>query len=253
MRDVKRLLKALIKPFASAGSIDVRSCRWRLDALGAAHAELSGVASLHDSPGQPSARLLDLVPPLFAHARAATLPRLEERNAPALVQQWPGEHYKLIVALMEEVKPKLVVEIGTYTGLSALAFLRSPGRLVTFDVVPWKRFPGTYLREQDFAAGRFEQIVADLGDPSAADRYAALLREADLVFVDAAKDGVLERRILANFERVKLRPGTLVLFDDIRVWNMLDIWRGIAHPKIDLTSLGHYSGTGLVDWASTSR
>lgn len=38
------------------------------------------------------------------------------------------------------------------------------------------------------------------------------------------------------------------LFDDIRVWNMLAIWRGIRRPKLDLTSFGHWSGTGLVDY-----
>ncbi len=38
------------------------------------------------------------------------------------------------------------------------------------------------------------------------------------------------------------------MFDDIRVWNMLEIWRGIRRPKLDLTSFGHWSGTGLVDY-----
>jgi len=39
-----------------------------------------------------------------------------------------------------------------------------------------------------------------------------------------------------------------VLFDDIRLWNMLDIWRSIDFPKLDLTSFGHWSGTGVVQW-----
>jgi hypothetical protein len=30
--------------------------------------------------------------------------------------------------------------------------------------------------------------------------------------------------------------------------NMIGIWRGIRHPKLDLTSFGHWSGTGLVEW-----
>jgi hypothetical protein len=29
---------------------------------------------------------------------------------------------------------------------------------------------------------------------------------------------------------------------------MLGVWRGIARPKLDLTSFGHGSGTGLVRW-----
>lgn len=44
-------------------------------------------------------------------------------------------------------------------------------------------------------------------------------------------------------------PGQPILvFDDIRAWNMLAIWREIRMPKLDLTSFGHWSGTGLVDW-----
>jgi hypothetical protein len=39
------------------------------------------------------------------------------------------------------------------------------------------------------------------------------------------------------------------MFDDIRFWNMLRIWRNVAAPKLDITSFGHWSGTGLVDWA----
>ena len=35
--------------------------------------------------------------------------------------------------------------------------------------------------------------------------------------------------------------------DDIKFYNMLNLWDEIESPKIDLTSLSHWSGTGLVD------
>ena len=38
----------------------------------------------------------------------------------------------------------------------------------------------------------------------------------------------------------------LILLDDIRLWKMLKIWREISMPKLDLTSFGHWSGTGIV-------
>jgi hypothetical protein len=38
------------------------------------------------------------------------------------------------------------------------------------------------------------------------------------------------------------------MFDGIRVLNMIGIWRRLARPKMDLTSFGHWSGTGLADW-----
>ena len=92
------------------------------------------------------------------------------------------------------------------------------------------------------------QHLDDLSDPRIAARYADLLRQADLLFVDADKDGVAEQRFIDNFRMVGLREGTIVVFDDIRVWNMLRIWRRISAPKLDVTSCGHWSGTGLVEW-----
>jgi predicted O-methyltransferase YrrM len=246
---VKALLKPIVQPLLRVGSLDLLSCRWRLKQLNAAYAELSAVATVHDAPGSPSQRLLDLLPRLAERAGRAGLSLLASRGAPAQVDCWPGEHYRLLAALVQEIQPHRVVEIGTQTGLSALAMLPllpDGGQLVTFDVVPWNRLTPVYLRSDDFRAGRFEQVLADLGDPATARQHADLLRAADFIFVDGPKDGVFERRLLANFEVNGLREGALLLFDDVRVWNMIDIWRSIAHPKIDLTSLGHYSGSALV-------
>ena len=81
-------------------------------------------------------------------------------------------------------------------------------------------------------------------------KYAAVLREADMIFVDAAKDGYLEQRLLDHFAEIGLKDRALIVLDDIRFWQMLTIWRGITHPKLDLTSVGHWSGTGIVEWRS---
>ena len=43
--------------------------------------------------------------------------------------------------------------------------------------------------------------------------------------------------------------GPIVMLDDIRLWRMLSFWQDIPRPKLDLTSFGHWSGTGLVDYA----
>ena len=107
---------------------------------------------------------------------------------------------------------------------------------------------GTFLCDSDFAAGRLAQVVCDFGSRQAVENRADLFLSAQVIFIDGPKDGVFERRLLSTFESVGVRGNTLLVFDDIRLWNMLGIWREIRHPKIDLTSLGHYTGTGLVDW-----
>jgi hypothetical protein len=34
--------------------------------------------------------------------------------------------------------------------------------------------------------------------------------------------------------------------------NMIELWRNVQKPKLDLTSFGHWSGTGLIDWNASN-
>jgi predicted O-methyltransferase YrrM len=226
---------------------------FRLRAIGGPHAETSGIfpPPKHE---RSSTRLWEIVTDVVPMARDSSLPLLDSRHAPEYVHLWPGEHYRLLAALVRLLRPSLIVEIGTYRGHSALAMLPELGpdaRIVTMDLVPWTEIPGCLLRAEDFQDGRLVQVIADVGDRQEAERQADLIGSADLLFVDAAKDGTLERRIVANLEAIGLKDGVVVVFDDIRVWNMLGIWREISRPKLDVTSLGHYSGTGLIDWSGS--
>jgi predicted O-methyltransferase YrrM len=217
------------------------------------HREHSMIFSADDDTG-PSERLLDVALEAAAQARGISLAELSARlgDGPAWPEIWPGEHYRLLAGLVRTLKPRTVVEIGTATGLSALAMygeLPPEGRIVTFDLILWADYPGSVLRDDDFADGRLTQELHDLStqQPGA---HAQLLETADLIFIDAAKDGRQERRFLRLLETTPLRADPIVVFDDIRVWNMLEIWREVRRPKLDITSFGHWSGTGLVDFAA---
>ena len=238
-------------PMLRASQLDLRLARLHLRELGVPHAELSAILPPHDSPGAPNERLIDLIPALVARTRRISLSSLSERNPPHLLHLWPGEHYRLLAALVQELDARNVVEIGTFTGLSSLAMLShlSPGaQLTTFDIVPWDKIRGTFLRTADFAAGNLKQVICDLKDPANCRLHVSLLQRADLLFIDGPKDGSFEEMLLSNLAAIGLRPHTLLVFDDIRVWNMLGTWMRIRHPKLDITTIGHYSGTGLVDW-----
>ena len=154
-------------------------------------------------------------------------------------------------ALVAVLRPRTVVEIGTAEGMSALSMLTAlpdNGRVITIDLVPWEKYPNTILKAADFSGGRLEQRLTDLADPVAFRQQAAVLAEADLLFVDAPKDGYFEPRFIANMSGLARSSPLLVVFDDIRVTNMLAVWRELNRPKMDLTSFGHWSGTGLVEW-----
>jgi predicted O-methyltransferase YrrM len=220
--------------------------RWPITAR---HVEPSLIAS---PSGAPSERLLDAALQAVAAARAVDLGWLAERDPSAFANVWPGEHYKLLAALVALLRPSTVVEIGTATGASALAMKSALGedaKLVTFDVVPWQAVESTVLEHADFADGRLEQRTEDLSTPVGWRANAELLRSAEFIFLDALHDGTQERNFLRGFEEVGLAAGPILMLDDIRLWRMLSFWQDISRPKLDLTSFGHWSGTGLVDYS----
>jgi predicted O-methyltransferase YrrM len=223
------------------------------------HAEYSMVLSADDERARPSERLLDVALAAVQAARGVDVSTLADRVPTGIryAEVWPGEHYKLLAGLVKALAARSVVEIGTATGLSALTLLLelpSAARLTTFDVVPWASYvDGTVLRPGDFKDGRLVQVIDDLQDPSVVERHRATLESADFIFIDAAKDGVMEQRFIDNLGKLTFKSQPIVMFDDIRVWNMLAIWRRLGLPKLDLTSFGHWSGTGLVDWTSAPR
>ena len=219
----------------------------------ARHVVRSAVASLDDEPAKPSERLLDIALSAAAHARSVSMASVVSRmtHPPYYPDVWPGEHYKLLAGLILAVRPRMVIEVGTSTGLSALAMLTAlpqNSHLVTFDLIPWKNFEDTCLRDEDFTNSRITQIIGDVCDPKVMSNHEELFQTADILFIDGPKDGVFEYAFLNRLEELQLKSSPLVVFDDIRLLNMLSLWRQIQKPKLDLTSFGHWTGTGLVEW-----
>ncbi len=221
------------------------------------NSQYSMVFPAHDDPSRASDSLISLALEAAAKAREIRLDEISarEKGPPYYVNLWPGEHYRLLAGLVTALRPGLIVEIGTGGGLSALSmkkYLAPSGQIVTFDIIKWRENPLSCLNESDFLDQRLVQQIADLSEPAMVAKHRQLLEKADLIFIDAAKDGVMEEKFLANFKAVAFRSNPLFVFDDIKLWNMLKIWRNIALPKLDLTSLGHWSGTGLVEWGGSN-
>ncbi|HEV2330955.1 MAG TPA: class I SAM-dependent methyltransferase [Verrucomicrobiae bacterium] len=203
--------------------------------------------------GNPTDRLLDISIRAADEARKIDLKWLsdrmkEDQRTPGI---WPGQHYRLLAALLRVVKPVRIVEVGTFTGASALAMkahMLAGAQLVTVDIVPWHQFERTALKESDFQDGSLRQAIGDLAEENFFRDFSGTLEECDFLFVDGPKNVVFEERFLRQLAGLKLAKNPLVVLDDIRLWNMLKIWDEISRPKLDLTSFGHYTGTGIIDW-----
>jgi predicted O-methyltransferase YrrM len=236
----------------------VRALTYALQRTPARHSEPSVILSADDEIGRPTQRLMDVALAAASRARDIDLAELERRTSleARLYRTWPGEHYRLLAALVQELDARTVIEIGTFTGMGTLALAQTlppGGRLVTFDLLPWRDFEHTWLVESDFVDGRITQILADIGAPRGIEPYRDLFADADFIFIDGPKDGVTEQNFIDAIGSLILPRNPIVMFDDTRVINMIEIWRRFRRSKLDLTSFGHWSGTGLVDWNGASE
>ncbi len=225
-------------------------------ALSVRHLLPSAILSADDDRSGPTRELMNLGLRAVKAAQDIDLSDVSARieKPPLYPDVWPGEHYKLLAGLVQTMQPKCIVEIGTAEGMSVLAlkkFLPASSKVVTFDIVPWTQYSDSVLRAEDFADGRMTQKVADLTDVNVVGQQAGLLREADIVFMDAAKDGRMESVFMDNFTNVGLKENALFVFDDIRLIQMVPLWRQLVFPKMDFTSFGHWSGTGLAFWSQS--
>ncbi len=125
-----------------------------------------------------------------------------------------GHHQGRVLSLISNLMaPENILEIGTYTGYSALCLaegLAPGGKLQTIEMNPeLATIQQKYFGRSPYAA----QIIAHLG--AALDIIPTLQETFDLVFIDAEK-----REYPEYFEAVlpKVRPGGLILLDNV-LWS----------------------------------
>src|SRR5947207_3349226 len=123
--------------------------------VSARHMEYSMLYSEDDSASKPTTRLIELSVEAINRAhRNVCLAEVSKRLAGRFpysddtIALWPGEHYTLLAAFVQALHPKLVIEIGTAEGISALSILKylpHDANLVTFDLIPWDTYPNACL------------------------------------------------------------------------------------------------------------
>ena len=117
---------------------------------------------------------------------------------------------RLLSIISKILKPKKILEIGTFTGYAALCLaegLAEGGKLTTLDV----NEDLAYLPKKYFAESRFsEQIDFCIQDAK------EFLKETDetfdLVFIDADKENYVE---YFHLIKPKLQSGSVVMFDNV--------------------------------------
>lgn len=117
---------------------------------------------------------------------------------------------RLLETLVFLVRPRLVVEVGTFSGYSALSMARAlpaGGRIVTLELDPEH---AAFARER-FAASPYADRI-ELREGPALDALQAIDEPVDLAFVDADKGGYV-----AYYDALvpKLSPHGLIAADNV--------------------------------------
>lgn len=169
--------------------------------------ELQQYAELHTSPEN------DLLKKINRNTHAQVLmPRM-------LSGQLQGRFLSMVSHM---IKPGRVLEIGTYTGYSALCFaegLAADGKIITIDI---NEELETRVRKS-FAESRYKNKI-DFRIGNALEIIPTLMETFDLVFIDADKINYSNYYDLV-FE--KLKPGGFLLADNV-------LWSGkVLSPSPD--------------------
>ena len=209
------------------------------------------ISTIHDDISTHNPKpLLDLVCESAKIASEQILNDSQKKPDSCWYNVYPGEHYRLLAGLISHIKPQCIIDIGTYTGMSArvmLDYTKDISEIHTFDLIDWRKF-NTHLCDEDFSGRKFLQHLADLSNPDNFNTYSGLLNNADIILCDGPKDGIFEYKLLTLLSLMKYttKPRLLIL-DDIRFENMWSAWRIIKSPKLDASTFGHWSGTGIID------
>lgn len=153
----------------------------------------------------------------------------------------PGQqHYRLLGELASKFNNSIIIDIGTHRGSSALALSSNPTNKVhSFDIIP---------KVEPYEIPNLHLHIADLWNPSVRLQWKKTILSAALIVLDIdPHSGVPEYEFYCWLKESGYQG--ILLCDDIWYFKEMrdNFWYKIpSAEKLDITCLGHWSGTGLI-------
>lgn len=148
----------------------------------------------------------------------------------------PGsEHYRLLAYISTLYDHKTLLDVGTYKGCSALAMsYNTTNKVLSFDIHEG-------LRRLHYAPDNVEFIVDNILNES----YKQIILDSPFILLDTDHDGHFENAFYRHLQTIGYKG--ILMLDDISLNDAMKVfWNGITEQKVDLTLIGHWSGTGVV-------
>lgn len=157
-----------------------------------------------------------------------------------------GEHYRLLAYLSTQFKDEDIFDIGTSQGHSALALsFNKENRVLTFNIEDEMSEENKKLKWKDQQITLF---MDNLWEPATLKKWEDRLLASPLLFIDVdPHNGRMEYEFYRWLKDKKYKG--VAVFDDIHVTDLMEtfFWDRIPDEyKIDVTKLGHFTGTGIV-------
>lgn len=146
------------------------------------------------------------------------------------------EHYRLLSLLSFEFNNNVILDIGTHHGASAVALsFNSQNTIKSYDIQNFKKIP-------DFNFPKNIQFT--IGDIL---NEKELIKKSQLIFIDVDHLGIFEKKFLDLLKEINYIG--ITIWDDIYLNDaMKKFWYEDCknENKIDVSYLGHWSGTGAI-------
>jgi hypothetical protein len=144
------------------------------------------------------------------------------------------EHYRLLTHISNSFNDETFIDVGTLKGCSALALSTNENNKVfSFNV------------SNQLELKSLPKNVEFIIDNVLNSKYDNILLSAKFILLDTFHDGSFEQEFLNYLKSINY-SGVLIL-DDIYLNNeMRFFWENINEDKLDITNIGHSSGTGVV-------
>lgn len=146
--------------------------------------------------------------------------------------------FKLYAYMSEQINNKIILDIGTRHGGSAIALSNNPkNHVISYDIVSWDSH--VHLKKDNITlkiCDFMQDIEIDYS-------------KVDLIMIDVDPHDGLQEPIMIN-HLISLGWEGIILLDDISetLWPEINkMWNSLPYEKYDLTDIGHMSGTGLVN------
>ena len=145
--------------------------------------------------------------------------------------------YRLYSYLSWQFPPNItLIDIGTFVGNSALALSHNPNvKVISYNIQDDIGNPKYSVKNKSNIELRIKNCIEDID----------ILLKSPLILLDTMHNGDFEKELIELL--IKNKYNGIVICDDIYLNNEMKLfWDWVPIKKIDLTNIGHWSGTGAI-------